>query len=215
MSSSVDPATLKRQYKSVIATFMSFVHGRLPGSRYNPDHDFTDAELTTVTPLDVFRFMMLKAHRAEFPSPDENPIATRHATIAFGKKAISFFMPNQEKWSVTRTEGNRTQSKDVIDLLKAVKKKEVQKQGVKSMTQRPMVGKEFQSMHKILRETGSDGKGTSTYASSWKRYGICARIHDSTQVIIEHIRVHDKFAHALKARLNWSKNVQDERDAPF
>jgi hypothetical protein len=39
----------------------------------------------------------------------------------------------------------------VIDLLKAVKKKEVQKQGVKSMTQRPMVGKKFQNLHKILR----------------------------------------------------------------
>ncbi len=68
-------------------------------------------------------------------SPDANPIATQHATIAaFNKKAISFFMPNREKWSEIRTEGNPTQSKDVIVLLKAVKKKEVQKQGAKSMT---------------------------------------------------------------------------------
>jgi hypothetical protein len=76
----------------VIATFMSFVQGRLPGNRYNPDHDFTDAELTAVTPLDaVCRYMRLKAYCAEFPSPDANPIATRHATIAFDKKAISIF----------------------------------------------------------------------------------------------------------------------------
>jgi hypothetical protein len=60
MSSSVDPATLKR-YESVIAKFMSFVHGRLPGNRYNPDHDFTVAELTAVNPLDVCRYMRLKA----------------------------------------------------------------------------------------------------------------------------------------------------------
>jgi hypothetical protein len=83
--------------------------------------------------------MRLKVYGAEFPSPDANPIATQHATIAFDKKAISFFMPNREKWSVTRTEGNPSQSKDVIDLLKAVKKKEVQKQGAKSMTRRPLV----------------------------------------------------------------------------
>jgi hypothetical protein len=57
-------------------------------------------------------------------------------------------MPNQEKWSVTRTEGNPTQSKDVIDLLKAIKMKEVQKQGAKSMTQCQMFGKEFQNMQK-------------------------------------------------------------------
>ncbi len=54
----------------------------------------------------------------------------------------------------------------------------------------------------------------------YKCYGqfsihLIARINDSTEVIIEHIRVHNKFAHALKARLNWSKNVQDKRDAPF
>jgi hypothetical protein len=86
-------------------------------------------------------------------------------------------MPNQEKWSVTRTEGNPTQSKDVIDLLKAVKKKEVQKQGAKSMTRRPMVGKEFQNMHKILREAGGNGKRTTTHASLWKRYGISAMVN--------------------------------------
>ena len=40
-------------------------------------------------------------------------------------------------------------------------------------------------------------------------------IDDSKQVIIEHTRVHDIFAHVLKARLNWSKNVQDKWDAPF
>ena len=27
--------------------------------------------------------------------------------------------------------------------------------------------------------------------------------------------MHDKFSHSLKVRLNWSKNVNDERDAPF
>ena len=79
MLSSSDPATLE-QYKSVIATFMSFVHGRLPGKRYHLDRDFTDVELTAVTPSDVCRYMRLKAYGAEFPS----------ATLAFDKKAISF-----------------------------------------------------------------------------------------------------------------------------
>ena len=69
------------------------------------------------------------------------------------------------------------------------------------MTQRPMVGKEFQNTRKILREAGGNGKRTT--------------LHASLQVIIEHIGVHDKFAHALKARLNWSKNVRHKRDASF
>ena len=37
----------------------------------------------------------------------------------------------------------------------------------------------------------------------------------STQVLIENIRVHDSFCNALKTRLNWSKNVSEERDAPW
>ena len=47
------------------------------------------------------------------------------------------------------------------------------------------------------------------------QFHLIARINDTTQVILDHIRVHDNFADALKTRLNWSKNVQDERDAPW
>ena len=60
---------------------------------------------------------------------------------------------DQEKWSVTRMEGNpTTHSKDVIHLLKVVKEKEVQKhQGAKSQVQCSMVGKEYEStMHTKL-----------------------------------------------------------------
>jgi hypothetical protein len=106
---SVDPKTLKR-YKSVLAVFMSFLDGRQPGNSYERDHVFTEAELTAVIPSDVCRYMRLKAYGAEFPSPDKNPIHSRHSgAISFDKNAI-FFMPNREKWSVTRTEGNPTQS---------------------------------------------------------------------------------------------------------
>ena len=70
---SVDPKRLKR-YKSVLAAFMSFLHGRQPDNLYERDHVFTEAELTAVIPSDVCRYMRLKAYGAEFPSPDKNPI---------------------------------------------------------------------------------------------------------------------------------------------
>ena len=76
-------------------------------------------------------------------------------------------MTNREKWSATRTEGNPTRNKDVHDLLKAVKKKEVRKQGAKSQVQRPMIAKEFESMHKLLLEAGNDNdRWTTAHASS-------------------------------------------------
>jgi hypothetical protein len=198
---------------------MLFVYGRLSGIRYNPDHDFTDAGLTAVTPLYVCRYIRLKAFGAEFPSPDANPIATRHATIAFNKKAISFFMPNREKWSATRTEGNPTQSKESSKVLGSAKA------GCKINDMTSNGWKGISEYANFLHEAGGNGKRTTTHPFLWKRYGISAmvkfqfhliaQIDDSTQVIFEHIHVHEKFAHALKARLNWSKNVQDKRDAPF
>ncbi len=32
---------------------------------------------------------------------------------------------------------------------------------------------------------------------------------------MDHIQVHDNFDNALKTQLNWSQNVQDERDTPW
>jgi hypothetical protein len=46
------------------------------------------------------------------------------------------------------------------------------------------------------------------------QFHLIARVDDTTQLVLEHIRVHDNFPNCLKTRLNWSKNVNDERDAP-
>ena len=220
----VDTKTLNK-YKCVLASFMSFVHGRSDGNKYARDYVHSMEALAAVTPQDVVRYMNLKTFGTLIPAPDANPLSRRGATLGFDKKAISFFMPNREKWSVTRAEGNPTQSQEVNALIKRVKKKEARKQGAESKTKRPMVGDKFVAMHDVLKKMGAASGRTTTHASYWQRYGISAlvnfqfhmiaRVDDSTQVVLEHIRVHDNFPHALKTRLNWSKNVQDKRDAPW
>lgn len=45
------------------------------------------------------------------------------------------------------------------------------------------------------------------------QFHLMARVDDTTQVVLEHIKVHDKFCNCLKTRLNWSKDMNDERDA--
>ena len=75
-------------------------------------------------------------------------------------------------------------------------------------------------MQQILREADGNGKSTTLHGSSWIRYGVCAmvnfqfhmiaQIDDSTQVIIEHIHVHDEHGHPWKAILNWSNKIQDK-----
>ena len=83
---------------------------------------------------------------------DANPISARANSLAMDKKAISYFMPNRDVWSVTRTEGNPTRSALVNALIKRVKKKEARKQGVDSQTRRPMLGHEFVVMHNLLNQ---------------------------------------------------------------
>jgi hypothetical protein len=91
---------------------------------------------------------------------------------------------------------------------------------------------EFRRLHKIFKlslphaEDCSDQHQNTTSSTSiiWKygmpalinfQFHLIARIDDTTQVIMDHIQVHHNFDNALKTQLNWSKNVQDERDAPW
>ncbi len=98
---------------------------------------------------------------------------------------------------------------------------EARKQGAESQTCQPMLETEFQRLHEVFKSYDQ-----AQNASIWK-YGmpalinlqfhflIARMINNVTQVVVEHIRVHDNFPNALKTRLNWSKNVQDECNAPW
>jgi hypothetical protein len=46
--------------------------------------------------------------------------------------------------------------------------------------------------------------------SGSNEFHMIAQIDDSTQVVIEHIHMHDEHGHAWKAILNWSNNIQDK-----
>ena len=82
-----------------------------------------------------------------------------------------------------------------------------------------MTEDEFRKMQNILHEH-RDGRNSGIwryglYALTNFQFHLIARIDDTTQVLIDNIRVHDSFCNALKTRLNWSKNVSEERDAPW
>jgi hypothetical protein len=74
--------------------------------------------------------MCVKAHGTPEPGPDDNPTEARSSSLEFWKKAISSFMLNRlMAWNVLNDVGNPTKSIEVNDLIKAIKKKEVRKQG--------------------------------------------------------------------------------------
>jgi hypothetical protein len=207
VSSTVPPLQgVARDYKSSLDSMMSFVHG----VEYGRERQYTKGELRAVTPNDVLRWMNVKTFGIPDPPIDANPTGARSNTLAFWKKAISFFMPDRlVSWVSGRNEGNPTRSIDVNNLIRRVKKKEVRKQGVVSKAKRPLTEEEYRKLQKILQN-----HDRNNYI--W-RYGLCAltnfqfhmiaRIDDTTQVLVDNVQIHNSFPNALKTRLNWSKNV--------
>jgi hypothetical protein len=64
------------------------------------------------------------------PAPSDNPTHGRCSSLEYYKKALSYFMPNRHnEWDEVTLRGNPTKSQEVLDVIKAVKKKEVLRQG--------------------------------------------------------------------------------------
>jgi hypothetical protein len=210
------------KYKRIVDVFMSFIHGRGGEGQegeYLLDHAYSKEELLRITPVDLIRWLNVKTFGAENPEHNATPLV-RASTLDFWKKAISSFMPDRlMQWSVGRNEGNPTRSIEVNSLLKHVRKMEARKQGAESQRRRPMVELEFATMMKVFFDTGIKSKSLiwlyGMRALVNYQFHLMARVDDTTQVVLEHIKVHDKFCNCLKTRLNWSKNVNDERDAPW
>jgi hypothetical protein len=93
------------------------------------------------------------------PGPDDLIQPLVHAnTLAFWKKAISYYMPDRlvHGWRSGSNDGNPTKSAEVNDFIKQVKKSEARKQGADSQTQQLMLETEFRQLHKIFRSSVHD-----------------------------------------------------------
>jgi hypothetical protein len=201
-------------YKATLDHFMSFAMHRT----YDRNYVYSDAELLEITPKMVFGWMNFRTFGTSLPAVDANPISARSSSLAYWKKAISFFHPNRlMPWSEGRQEGNPTRSVEINNLIKRVKKKEVRKQGVTSKARRAVTELEFRKLHDVFHDESNNDIMWQYGLSAMINYQfhVIARIDDTTQVIIDHLRVHDLFPNCLKTKLNWSKNVEDERDAPW
>ncbi|KAI2497781.1 hypothetical protein MHU86_16723 [Fragilaria crotonensis] len=211
----------QKVYKRILDSLMSSVHRLGPGQQYEYNRVYTEAEKRQVTPEELLRWLNMRRFGVPDPAPDTmiRPLV-RANTIAFWKKAISFHMPDRlDGWRTGSNDGNPIKCAEVNDFVKYVKKLEARKQGAASQTRRPMVENEFRRLHEVFKTFGGPHS-----SAIWKygmpalmnfQFHMIARIDDTTQVIMDHIRVHDNFENALKTRLNWSKNVQDECDAPW
>ena len=97
---------------------------------YPENQSFTPSELLQITPREIYRWMASRAYGTEDPSPEHDPPKCRACTIAFDKKALSYFMPNKgASWVVSSDDpekgmGNPTKAPLVNGLIKAMKRNE-------------------------------------------------------------------------------------------
>ena len=131
-----EPASIAR-HMATLSEFMTCKDDTF----HAPEEEFTQEHLLEIVPNDLHRWLCMKAFDKPDPGPHDNPVHGRSSSLMCCKKAISHFTPDTLfPWSAGTGQGNPTRSKDVNDLMKAAKKKEVRKQGKPSNAKR---GPEF------------------------------------------------------------------------
>jgi Transcriptional activator of glycolytic enzymes len=203
-----------RAYKQTLFHCLNY----LDGTDLDVDEDAVPQErLQTLMPTDLLRWFNFKTFGIEDPPLDANPTHARSNSILAWKKQISYFMPNNHHpWNEVANIGNPTRSQELLKLVKYVKKKEVRGQGAPSHARRPLEEAEFRSAMSVARNSENNTSRYGIAALCCFQFSMIGRIDDCTQWEKDHFKVHDQFPDfAARARLTWSKNVREERDAPW
>ena len=121
-------------YHQATRPLMSFVHGQ----EYRPGHVWSTDDLLSVTPDILVRYIKMKVYGSENAQPDiDPPLYYRSNSVAYWKKAWSYFMPNQiTPWNEIAGMGNPTRSIAVNKIIKAMKKMESARLGRPSNARR-------------------------------------------------------------------------------
>jgi hypothetical protein len=94
-----------KKYKAILIQFMLY-HDQID---YDKEHEFTQLELSAITPTALVRWMSLKVYGNPEPGKNNNTICGRSSSLELYKKAISSFMPNKHvAWNIMANQGNPT-----------------------------------------------------------------------------------------------------------
>ena len=177
---------------------------------------FTQEQLLTITPEQLCRWMKKKVYGTPDPGPEDKPTEGRASSIQFAKKAISSFMPNKmTPWDEVLKRGNPTRSICLNDLIRMVKKKQVRREGKETSAVRPLESAEFEQMLDLLHKNNHDTKKKYMIGAAAKfQYAMVARVDDVANFKADELSQNFRFNFALTAKMAWSKNINEERDAP-
>ena len=175
---------------------------------YELDTVFTQTQLGQQSAHLVLNWFNFETYN--IPEPPEghnlNP-EIQSNTIKYWKKVLFLFVPNLLiAWNELSGQGNPTRSKKLNDLIKKVKKKEGHGQGAPT-----------QACHSINLEGGWNYHYLQILCTGYDELSISFdwEIDCTTQAKCQNIKRHNHFDFVLKAKLDWSKNILEEQDAPW
>ena len=120
------------------------------------------------------------------------------------------------QWNQLSLVGNPTKCTEIGDFIRVLKTKETRGQGRPSCARASVSASEFETMHTILRDEGTDIRSKYGYRAFLNiQNHFIARLDDTAKMFSENIKTAVDFDFILKAKLNWGKNVREERDCPF
>lgn len=189
----------------------------LDGENYDLNTEVSEATLAAITAEEVVQWMKYRAYGTSTPSENDRPIHARSSSLLYWKKALSSFMPNRNMvWDDTVGRGNPTRSAALNELVRNVRRYEVRGQGTSSSARRPLRESEFRSVVAEFRKTTDIYTLYGMPAFLAFQFHLIGRVDDVCKFKCENLRPHD--VHSTKCaqtRLAWSKNVNEERDAPW
>ena len=206
----------ENNYKAYLVRLMNFVDE--PDPPYTNATEFSVEHLSNVTAKDFMRHVNFRVYGVAEPPPGHTfaPMQ-RTSTVEYMKKAISFYMPNRlMQWNELSLVGNPTKCTEIGDFIRVLKTKETRGQGRPSCARASVSASEFENMHTILRNEGKDIRSKYGYRAFLNiQNHFIARLDDTAKMFSENIKTSVDFDFILKAKLNWGKNVREERDCPF
>ncbi|EEY63388.1 uncharacterized protein PITG_15104 [Phytophthora infestans T30-4] len=200
------------RYKAELVKFMSFKDDK----EYTASHEFTPADLLSITPGLLCRWMNTRAYGDSEPSEDMRPVHLRSSTLEFAKKAISAYMPRiNAPWDPVAMQGNPTRSDDVNKLIKRVKRFEVRREGAESKARRSFEFDEFMNVLTLVRSLHSRSDEQLMVSSVLTlQWHIVARIDDMMKLQFNNFTHNTQYPSTILCQMRWSKNISEERDAP-
>ncbi len=123
-------------------------------------------------------------------------------------------MPHRlQPWNLLTNFENPTRSVEVNDLIKRVKKKEVRWQGKASQARHALEPEEFEQLIELIEENPDERRYLMSALNRFQ-FHMIARIDDTAKFYVKDLKANSQFDFTILAKMCWSKNVQDERDAP-